>query len=185
MDMSESRKCWGCPKTPSSHFVEGIRFRHMIRASRQKARARNAGRRLTAAVASARMPAAPRGGTLIGSIPTGKDKPALSVSTVRSRLWATRHRTRNTAAMPAILRRDMARGVKAVDDRAFSYISAMAAARKMRDSGILTDKDYLTVEEAMREKYGVPKGSIYRDFDLLCPNFRAIMSHHKEVAECP
>ena len=55
----------------------------------------------------------------------------------------------------------------------------------MRDSGILTDKDYLTVEEAMREKYGVPKGSIYRDFDLICPNFRAIMSHHKEVAECP
>lgn len=87
--------------------------------------------------------------------------------------------------MPVILRRDMARGVKAVDDRAFSYITAMAAARKMRDSGILTDKDYLTVEEAMREKYSVPKGSIYRDFDLLCPNFRAIMSHHKEVAECP
>ena len=55
----------------------------------------------------------------------------------------------------------------------------------MRDSGILTDKDYLIVEEAMRGKYGVPKGSIYRDFDLICPNFRAIMSHHKEVAECP
>lgn len=87
--------------------------------------------------------------------------------------------------MPAILRHDMARGVKAVDDRAFSYITAMAAARRMRDSGILTDKDYLTVEEAMREKYSVPKGSIYRDFDLLCPNFRAIMSHHKEVVECP
>lgn len=122
---------------------------------------------------------------IIGSIPTEKDKPALSASTVRSRLWVTRRRIRNTAAMPAILRRDMARGVKAVDDRAFSYISAMAAAREMRDSGILTDKDYLTVEEAMREKYGVPKGSIYRDFDLICPNFRAIMSHHKEVAECP
>lgn len=72
-----------------------------------------------------------------------------------------------------------------MDERFFNYVSAMAAARKMRDSGILTDKDYLTVEEAMREKYGVPKASIYRDFDLLCPNFRAIMSHHKEVAECP
>lgn len=183
--MSESRRCWECPKTPSSHFAEGIRFRQPIRASRQKARVRNAGRRQTAAVASARMPAAPRGGMLIGSIPTEKDKPALSASTVRNRLWATRHRTRNTAAMPAILRHDMARSVKTVDDRAFSYISAVAAARKMRDSGILMDKDYLTVEEAMREKYGVPKGSIYRDFDLLCPNFRAIMSHHKEVAECP
>lgn len=114
-----------------------------------------------------------------------KDKPVLSASTVRSRLWATQHRIRNTAAMPAVLRRDMARGVKAVDEQAISYISATAAARKMRDSGILTDKDYLTVEEAMREKYGVPKGSIYRDFDLICPNFRAIMSHHKEVAECP
>ena len=72
-----------------------------------------------------------------------------------------------------------------MDERAFNYITAMAAARKMRDSGILMDKDYLIVEEAMRGKYGVPKGSIYRDFDLICPNFRAIMSHHKEVAECP
>ena len=176
MDMSESRRCWGCPKTPSSHFAGGIRFRQMIRASRQKARVRNAAPRLTAAVASARMPAAPRGGTLIGSIPTEKDKPALSASTVRNRLWGIRHRIRNTAAMPVILQRDMARSVKAVDDRAFSYISAMVAARKMRNSGILTDKDYLIVEEAIREKYGVPKGSIYRDFDLLCPNFRAIMS---------
>ena len=185
MDMSESHRCWACPKTPSSHFAEGIRFRQMIRASRQKARARNAASRWTAAVVSVRMPAVPRGGMLIGSIPTEKDKPALSASTVRSRLWATQHRIRNTAAMPAILRRDMARGVKAVDEQAISYISATAAARKMRDSGILTDKDYLIVEETMRGKYGVPKGSIYRDFDLICPNFRAIMSHHKEVAECP
>ena len=185
MDMSESHRCWACPKTPSSLFAEGIRFRQPIRASRQKACARNAAPRRTTDVASARMPAVPRGGMLIGSIPTEKDKTVLSASTVRSRLWGIRHRIRNTAAMPAILRRDMARGMKTVDDRAFSYISAMAAARKMRDSGILTDKDYLTVEEAMREKYGVPKGSIYRDFDLICPNFRAIMSHHKEVAECP
>lgn len=159
MDMSESRRCWGCPKTPSSRFAEGIRFRQKIRTSRQKAHVRNAAPRWTAAVASARMPAVPRGGMIIGSIPTEKDKPVLSASTVRSRLRVTRRRIRNTAAM--------------------------AAARKMRDSGILTDKDYLTVEEAMREKYGVPKGSIYRDFDLICPNFRAIMSHHKEVAECP
>lgn len=72
-----------------------------------------------------------------------------------------------------------------MDEQAFNYITAMSAARRMRGSGILTDKDYLIVEEAMREKYGVPKGSIYRDFDLICPNFRAIMSHHKEVAECP
>ena len=79
----------------------------------------------------------------------------------------------------------MARSVKVMDEQAFNYITAMAAARKMRDSGILTDKNYLIVEEAMRGKYGVPKGSIYRDFDLICPNFRAIMSHHKEVAECP
>lgn len=72
-----------------------------------------------------------------------------------------------------------------MDERVFNYASAMAVARKMRDCGILTDKDYLIVEEAMLEKYSVPKASIYRDFDLLCPNFRAIMSHHKEVAECP
>lgn len=72
-----------------------------------------------------------------------------------------------------------------MDERAFSYIAAIASARQMRNNGILMDKDYLTVEEAMREKYGVPKDSIYRDFDLLCPSFRAIMSQHKEVEECP
>lgn len=115
----------------------------------------------------------------------GKGKSDLSASTVKSRLQDIWHRIPNTAAMSAILRRDMARGVKTVDERAFSYIATIAAARKMRNRGILTDKDYLTVEEAMRAKYGVPTGSIYRDFDLLCPRFRAIMSHHKEVAECP
>ncbi len=72
-----------------------------------------------------------------------------------------------------------------MNEEVFGYVSAIAAARRMRDSGILTDKDYLIVEQAKREKYGVPKASLYRDFDLLCPNFRAIMSHHKEVAECP
>lgn len=109
----------------------------------------------------------------------------MCASTVRNRSWGIQLRSRNTAVMPAILRRDMARDVKTMDDRIFDYVSAASAARKMRDSGILTDRDYLTVEEAMREKHGVPKGSIYRDFDLICPNFRAIMSHHKEVAECP
>lgn len=87
--------------------------------------------------------------------------------------------------MPAILQRGMEKGVTAVDERVFDYIAAMSAARKMRDSGILTAQEYLIVEEAVREKYVVPKGSIYRDFDLLCPRFRAIMSHHKEVAKCP
>ena len=87
--------------------------------------------------------------------------------------------------MPAILQCGMEKGVTAVDERVFDYVAAMSAARKMRESGILTTQEYLIVEEAMREKYGVPKGSIYRDFDLLCPHFRAIMSHHKEVTKCP
>ncbi len=87
--------------------------------------------------------------------------------------------------MPAILRHGMGKGVATVDERIFDYVAAMSAARKMRDNGILTDQEYLIIEEAMREKYSVPKGSIFRDFDLLCPHFRAIMSHRKEVAKCP
>lgn len=86
--------------------------------------------------------------------------------------------------MPAILLHGMGKGVKPVDEATFSYVTAMAMARQMRRSGILTDEEYQRVEEAMREKYNVPKDSIYRDFDLLCPRFRAMMSHHKEVAEC-
>lgn len=183
--MSESRRCWGYLKTPSNPIAEGIRFRLTIRANIRKAYVRSAERRLTAAAASARMPAAPRGGMLIESIPPGKSRPVLCASTVRNRSWGIRLKSQNTAVMPAILRRDMARDVNIMDERVFSYVSAMSAARTMRDSGILTNKDYLIVEEALREKYGVPKASIYRDFDLLCPNFRAIMSQHKEVAECP
>ena len=71
-----------------------------------------------------------------------------------------------------------------MDDALFSYVSAMALARQMRRAGILDDDEYQRVEEAMREKYNVPKSSIYRDLDLLCPRCRAMMSHHKEVAEC-
>lgn len=87
--------------------------------------------------------------------------------------------------MPATLPRGTGKGVKPVDDALFSYVSAMALVRQMRRAGVLDDDKYQRVEEAMREKYNVPKSSIYRDFDLLCPRFGAMMSHRKEVGECP
>ena len=99
------------------------------------------------------MPAALHGGMRIENIPTEKSKPALSVNTVKSRLPDIRHRVRNTAVMHAILQRDMARSVKIVDERAFSYIAAIAAARQMRNSGILTDKDKFDMVQAEIERH--------------------------------
>ena len=130
------------------------------------------------------MPAERRGGTPIGSIEQHTYKQPLPVSTAERPSAAIPSSNRNIAAMPATLLRGMGKGVGPVDEALLSYVSAMATARQMRRINVLTDDEYQRVEEAIREKYNVPKGSIYRDFDLLCPRFRAMMSHHKEVAEC-
>ena len=49
------------------------------------------------------------------------------------------------------------------------YITAMAIAGRMLDSGTITRKEFLVFEEKMRLKYDLPKCSLYRDLHLLYP----------------
>ena len=47
------------------------------------------------------------------------------------------------------------------------YLSAVAQGRVMMKNGLITYREFLLFEEMMCEKYNVPKGSIFRDNDLL------------------
>ena len=49
------------------------------------------------------------------------------------------------------------------------YITAMAIAGRMLDSGTITRKEFLAFENKMLQKYGLSKCSLYRDFHLLYP----------------
>ena len=48
------------------------------------------------------------------------------------------------------------------------YLSAMAQGHIMLDNGLITEHEFLVFEEKIREKYCVPRNSIYRDYRLLC-----------------
>ena len=50
--------------------------------------------------------------------------------------------------------------------------------------GILTPKDYATIDTIMAEKYGISSCSLYRGIDLIYGEFRGNMSHYKEVTQC-
>ena len=47
--------------------------------------------------------------------------------------------------------------------------------------GILTDADYGKIETVIARKYGLENRNIYRGVDLLCDEFRGMMSHYKGV----
>ena len=50
------------------------------------------------------------------------------------------------------------------------YMAAMTLANRMLDSESITLKEFLSFEDKMRQKYGLPECSLYRDFHLLCPS---------------
>ena len=56
-----------------------------------------------------------------------------------------------------------------MDNNIICYVTAMAIAGRMLDSGTITRKEFLVFEEKMRLKYEIPKCSLYRDFHLLYP----------------
>ena len=47
------------------------------------------------------------------------------------------------------------------------YLATMAIAGRMLDQGLITKKEFLSFEERMCQKYGLPKRSIYRDYHLI------------------
>lgn len=64
------------------------------------------------------------------------------------------------------------------------YLATMLLVRRMRSIGIISQEDFLKIDEAMAQKYAVPLTSLYRGIDLQLCGIRGNMSHHKEVSEC-
>ena len=64
------------------------------------------------------------------------------------------------------------------------YLASMLQAKQMLSMGILTPKDYATIDTIMTEKYGISSCSLYRGIDLIYGEFRGNMSHYKEVTQC-
>ena len=50
------------------------------------------------------------------------------------------------------------------------YMASMALANRMLESATITLKEFLAFEDKMRQKYGLPECSLYRDFHLLYPS---------------
>ena len=61
------------------------------------------------------------------------------------------------------------------------YLSSMMQFKIMHTKGILDDADYRKVEGTIAKKYGLENRNIYRGIDLLCDEFRGMMSHYKGV----
>ena len=54
-------------------------------------------------------------------------------------------------------------------DNIIRYLATMALANKMLDDSIITRREFLAFEKRIREKYGLPECSLYRDIHLLYP----------------
>jgi len=61
------------------------------------------------------------------------------------------------------------------------YLLSMALAGRMLDRKLIGRREFVSFEEKMRVRYGLEKGSIYRDHRLLCVPDRANITHCQEV----
>ena len=62
-----------------------------------------------------------------------------------------------------------------------SYYSAIFQAKQMLSHGLISAREYATIDAVLLAKYCIPSNSIFRDMDLLCEEVRVNMSHHKGV----
>ena len=62
-------------------------------------------------------------------------------------------------------------------DNVTSYLVAVTLAGRMLDRRLISRKEFAAFEEKMRLKYGLEKGSIYRDHRLLCVPVRGNITH--------
>ena len=62
-----------------------------------------------------------------------------------------------------------------------SYYSAMVQAKQMLSHGLISAREYATIDGILLAKYGISSNSIFRDMDLLCEEVRVNMLHHKGV----
>ena len=57
------------------------------------------------------------------------------------------------------------------------YLTGMSFARRLFYTGLLTEPELKTFESMLRQKYGIPPNSIYRDLRLLSVPHRANIRH--------
>ena len=62
-----------------------------------------------------------------------------------------------------------------------NYLTAMAQAKKMLTMGILTPKDYSSIDTIIAKKYNISSFSLYRGIDLIYRSAGGNMSHNEEV----
>ena len=62
-----------------------------------------------------------------------------------------------------------------------SYYSAIFQAKQMLSRGLISAREYATIDGILLAKYGISSNSIFRDMDLLCEEVRVNMLHHKGV----
>lgn len=137
---------------------------------------------------SARMPAAFAGGIATRSALRAKHIMHLSALIVVKPSRPTAMPTVSIAAghvmSPVAMGRRVGRMNDAYRAKLEPYLSTMLLARWMQALGIISQEDFLKIDEAMAQKYGVPLTSLYRGIDLQSCGIRGNMSHHKEVSEC-
>ncbi len=61
-----------------------------------------------------------------------------------------------------------------MDKDTINYLNAMFQARAMARQGLITEKDYIQIEEKMANKYNQKETSLYRLNDLIISPFRVI-----------
>jgi len=61
-----------------------------------------------------------------------------------------------------------------MNNDSISYLNVMFQLRAMAREGLITEKDYIQIEEKMAKKYNQKETSIYRLNDLIISPFRVI-----------
>lgn len=61
-----------------------------------------------------------------------------------------------------------------MDKDSINYLNTMFQLRAMARQGLITEKDYIQIEEKMANKYNQKETSIYRLNDLIISPFRVI-----------
>ncbi|HMM00484.1 MAG TPA: hypothetical protein PKC96_03995 [Bacilli bacterium] len=61
-----------------------------------------------------------------------------------------------------------------MDKNSIDYLNTMFQLRAMAREGLITEKDYIQIEEKMAKKYNQKETSLYRLNDLIISPFRVI-----------
>ena len=87
---------------------------------------------------------------------------------------------RNTVPTHAILQTASGQvNIVADPARILAYQSAMAQARAMRETGIISVDELLKIEALMAKKYGFELGDLHRDLDMITLGSRGKMPYYE------